>query len=279
MRALAVAAAALGLLVLPGTAQAQFFPFQEEPGAGITMTGSGLAPVEAPSRPSESSIQRAVDAAHPTAVDRAVRDARRRAAAIAEGAGLELGEIAALELDDTFPQFGPPRAHCRPRRDKPPRCRVPEFTAAVATATFEIVGGAEGAEGTRTVSAYGSGSVEVEPENPRSNSSIRRAIREARLAVIPAAAALARRNVETAARSTGMTLGGVVSVSEQQLFYPYDASFGRFGPGRFCGVVRRSRVRRDPATGRFRVIRTVSRRRCFFPRTLTLRLEATFEAR
>jgi hypothetical protein len=154
------------------------------------------------------------------------------------------------------------------------------LTAAAATVTFSIVGGAQGSEDARKVKAYGAGSVPVEPKNPRSNRSIRQALFAARLAVIPEAAGAARQNVETAARSADLTLGGIVSIADQsEAPYFYDVALGSFGPGEFCRVERRPIFRRDRGTGRRRVVRRVRRRRCFFPRTLRLRVEATYEAR
>lgn len=280
-RRLAVAVTVASLLALPGTAPAQFLPVQEEAAPGITMSGTGLARVAAPNRLTDDGVQRAIDAAQPSAAARAVRDARRRSAAVAAAAGVRLGGVAKVELENEFPQFGQPRRHCRaPRRDEPPRCRVPTFAAAVATVTVSIAGGTQGVEDGVNVEAYGTASAPVVPENRRANGSIRQALATARGAVTPDAAAAARRAVETAARSAGLTLGAIVSISEQRQPYPYfyDPALGSFGPGRFCGVIRRPVVGRDPDTGAPRVLRRVRERRCRFPRTFSLRLEATYEA-
>jgi uncharacterized protein YggE len=275
-----IAVTALGLLLVPGAALAQFAPVEEEAGPGITITGAGFAHVAAPSRLSDLSIQDAIDAAQPIAVTHAVGDARERAEAIARAAGARLGPVDQVELQDAFPQFRQSQSHCRrSRRTRRLRCRVPPLTAAAATVTFSIAGGAQGSEDARKVKAYGAASIPVEPKNPRGNASIRRAFLAARLAVIPEATAAARRNVETAARSAGLTLGGIVSISEQAEPYFYDAALGSFGPGQYCRVIRLPITRRDPQTGRRRVVRRVRRRRCFFPRTLRLRFEATYEAR
>jgi uncharacterized protein DUF541 len=236
--------------------------------------------VAKPSHLSDLSIQDAVDAAQPIAATHAVADARKRAQAIAEAAGVQLGEVDQVELQDTFQQFRQSQSHCRrSRRTRRLRCRVPPLAAAAARVTFSIVDGAQGAEDAREVQAYGAASVPVEPKNPRSNRSIRQALFAARLAVIPEAAAAAHENVETAARAAGLELGGTVSFSEQGEPYFYDVALGSFAPGQYCRVVRTAIRRRDPQTGRRRVVRRVRRRRCFFPRTLRLRLEATYEAR
>jgi hypothetical protein len=263
----AVAIAILGSLAVPGTALAQFLPVQEEPSPGITMSGNGLARVAAPGRLSEESLRRAIRAAQPAAASRALRDARRRAAAVAAAARVRLGRVAAVQFQDELQQFGQPSHGCRaPRRGEAPRCRAPAFTAAVATVTFSITGGAEGTEDGVEVEAYGAASAPVEPGNRRSSRSIRQALAAARVAVTPDAAAAARRGATTAARSAGLTLGAVVSIAEQQQPYPYfyDAALGSFGPGVFCGLRR--------------VHRRVRERRCSFPRTYSLRLVATYAA-
>lgn len=274
--------AVLGLLMTPGAALAKFFPEggQDAP-AGVTISGTGFARVDAPNRLSEDSIERAVEAAKPRAASRAVRDARARAAAIADTLGVELGPLSRLELEDTPGQFGQGRRYCRrPRPNRQRRCQAPSFTATAATVTFSIVDGAQASSGPE-VSAPGAASVPTEPENPRGNRSIRLALGAARIAATPKAAVAARQSAETAARAAGLTLGAIVSISEPQQPYPYfyDPTLGSFGAGQFCGVVRRVRARRDPETGRRRIIRRTIGRRCRFPRTLTLRLEATYEAR
>jgi hypothetical protein len=178
-RRLAVAVTALGLLAMPGAAHAQFLPVEEEAPPGITISGTGLARMSGPSRLSDDSIQRAIDAAQPRAATRAMRDARRRSAAIADAAGVALGQVTKLELQDEFLQFGQSRRHCRaPRRNEPPRCRVPAFTAAVATVTSSIVGGPQDSEDRVEVEVDGSASAPVEPDNPRNNRSIRRPSRQ-----------------------------------------------------------------------------------------------------
>ena len=280
-RGLAVSVVAMGLLIMPGTALAKFFPGEEEPPPGVTISGAGFARVAAPARLSDASIQRAIDAAEPTAGTRGVRDARQRATVIAEAVGVRLGQLTRVELEDTLAQFGQTRRHCRPpRRRARQRCRVPAFTAVAATVTFSIVGGAQGS-GAPEVEAYGAASAPVSPKKPRSDGSIRQTLGAARVAVTPKAAAAARRNVQIAAGAAGLAVGPIISLSEQRQPYPYfyDAALGSFGPGQFCGVVRRPIFRRDPETGRPRLVRRVRNRACRFPRTLDLRLEAAYEAR
>ena len=58
--------------------------------------------------------------------------------------------------------------------------------------------------------------------------------------------------------------------------YGVDIALGVFGPGKFCGRFTRVRVRRDPQTGERRVVGRRRVRRCYTPRLLQVRLEATY---
>jgi hypothetical protein len=263
-------------LSLPASAHAQGGPFgpfvpQEDHPPGVTVTGGGLARVAAPTRLSEESIQLALDAARPVAVGRAVRDARRRAASVARGEGIAIGAVRKVELQQLFFERG---NHCRSAR--PTRCKVPAFVAASATVTFEIVGGAEPDEDARTLEAYGSVSVAVEPAEPAEERSIRRALLAARDTATPAAAARARNQIGAAASAAGASVGTVVSIAEQASYYP-DASLGTVGPRRYCRLVRHRRfLGIDRQTGRPRIERSPPRRRCFFPHRLSVSIEATY---
>ncbi|HET7574914.1 MAG TPA: hypothetical protein VFJ99_07345, partial [Solirubrobacterales bacterium] len=86
-----------------------------------------------------------------------------------------------------------------------------------------------------------------------------------------------------AARAAGLGLAALVSVSEAQpAFYYgptfYETALGTFGPGRFCGIVRRPVLRRDPDTGAVRVVRRVPRRSCYSPASYGLRFAVSYEA-
>lgn len=76
------------------------------PPPGVTATGLGRAEVEATNRDGEAEIRRAVAAATELAVPRALRDARRRAAVIADAAGMQLGAVWAVERDPNLPWPG-----------------------------------------------------------------------------------------------------------------------------------------------------------------------------
>lgn len=76
------------------------------PPPGVTTTGVGRADVGARNRDGEARIRSAVAAAEAAAVPRAVKDARRRAEAIADAAGIELGGVWAVERDPNLPWPG-----------------------------------------------------------------------------------------------------------------------------------------------------------------------------
>jgi uncharacterized protein YggE len=294
LRSLGLAVVALGLLgVLPRPALGQ--SSAEEYPPGITVSGAALARVAAPAKPSDLTIRRAIDAAQPTVVARALSDARRRAKVIADAAGVELGEVEAIELGDGFPARA---RHCTTsRRNGRERCRVPAFTAASATVTFAIPGGAEPSEGTREVVGSGRASAPVRPAGRRNSPMIRRALSAARSTVTPEAARAALRKAEAAARAADLTLGPIVSITEErELYYfgfgpafggfdpglgAFEPTLGGFEPGRFCRTVRRPVLRRDRASGGrgSRGVRLRRVRRCFFPRTLSVRFEARLSAR
>jgi hypothetical protein len=216
---------------------------------GITVTGIGFGPATG------------------EALERAVRDARQRATLIAGPLGLELGAVEGIELP-ALTQFGTPGS--RP-------------IAVAATVNFAIVGGAGGEEGGRWVKAHGVASARVTPLNRTRSRAIKRAILSTRRTATPQAAAAASRSAKRAAAAAGVGLGAVVSVSEAPSGYYfgpsfYDPALGSFGPGRFCGIVRRPILRRDPETGLTEVVRRVPHRRCFAPSTYSVDLEIRYEA-
>lgn len=272
--------AALMLAAVPGQALAQggfygpFAPQQEDYGAGVTVSGAGLARVKAPSRITENSVTQAVDAARRKAVSRAVADARRRSEGIATAVGISLGSARAVELNPGFREREPCR---RVRRTQKLRCVVPAFTSASATLTFEIAGGAASDEGARELSASGSDSALVGAKR-RTSPAIRHALFAARNEATPEAAKEARANVELAAQGSGLVLGPPFSIVEQASPYGYNTLLGAFAPGIFCGTVTRGIIRRDPDTGVRRLVGRRRVRRCFSPRSLQVTLEATYLA-
>lgn len=245
----AMALAALLPLLLARGAEAKFPPETgaAEPPPGITITGIGFAPKTA------------------DAVAAAVRDSRSRAEAIARALGLGLGAAEEVELP-RLTQFGSQEAPA----------------AAAATVTFPIVGGGTGEDAARSVVATGTASARVRPRNRDRSRSIKAAALQARRVATPKAAATASHSAVTAAAAAGFTLGTIVSVSQvAPLYYGpgfYDAALGSFGPGQFCGIVRRPIFRRDPETGLSKVVRRVRQRRCFFQTRYDVELEIRYEA-
>jgi hypothetical protein len=240
---------------------------------GLTLSGTGLAYVTPPARPTDASIRRAVAAARPQALARGVAQARARARALAATAGLTLGDVQAVTERDAAMDFGVvAERYCTGRR---PRCRVPLYSAATVSVTFATAETSAAVASGRALVADGDATARVRPRTPRSSASIRRAMEAAREAAAPAALTAARVDAARLARGAGVPLGALFSVAEVQPSFG-DPGAGSFGPGRFCGTIQRPVFRRDPATGRRRVARRVSERRCFFSSTLGVRLRVTF---
>jgi hypothetical protein len=260
-----VALAVLLSLVVPAEAGAKGgVESDTDASAGITVSGIGFAKANA------------------GAVERAVHDARLRAAVIARELHLDLGGAEAVELPE-LTQFGAPGAPRRcPEHKRSAGCRNGP-TAVAATVTFAIVGGA-GEEGTaRTVTASGAAFAPIEPSDDSRSSSIKRAVLGARRAVTPEAATTAWRNARMAGAAAGLRLGTIISVQEAPALSYYGSSFydpalGSFAPGRFCGIYKRAIVRRDPQTGQSRVVRRVPHRRCTVPSSYSVHLEVRYEA-
>jgi hypothetical protein len=251
---------------------------------GLTLTGIGVAPVRAPAQLSQESIERAVAAARPLALERAVRRARERAAVLAAAAGLTLGSLVAVtERQQAFEQgFADTRTRYCPRprtgmrRDgRGPACRVPEQTIATVAVTFATAQTDAAQPSGLAITVHGGGDAPVRPRDRRSSPSILRALVAARQAALPAAYAAARAALPAAAASAGMAPGPLFSIAEVRRSFE-DFFLGSFGPGRFCGTVRTPVVRRDPRTGRRRVVRRVARRACRFSGHATLGLRVTY---
>ena len=129
-----------------------------------------------------------------------------------------------------------------------------------------------------TVVSTGSVQADVVAPARRSDATIERAVRAARLRALPAAVARARDEAVALATAAGLRAGAVVGIrrdSSPPGFWDQDA--GRFGPGRWCGRVYGGsrRVRRADGTTR-RVAR--SHHGCPVPKTATVRVTVTFAA-
>jgi uncharacterized protein YggE len=136
----------------------------------------------------------------------------------------------------------------------------------------------------KSVVATGVGSAPVEPENRNNNASILDAIEAANQAALPEAFEEAREHAGELAKLSGLTLGGVVEISDSSQqsppFYgPFGGAspyFGPFGLNKFCGTIRRPRFR--TVNGERRRVGTRQARVCRFPDEIAVTLTVTFAA-
>jgi len=270
-----LACSLLVLLLAAGTAGAKGPLPEPDEGPdprGLTLSGTGVALVRPPAARTDAAIERAVQRARPAALRRAIQEAHRRAGRLAASAGLTLGSLQAVRERDPDEEGGHPQdsgRHCfrsgrrRPDGSRERRCTVPTYAVATVSATWASAqtSGAEPAGA--AITAAGADAVRVTPRDPRSSPSIRRGILRAQLDALPGALAAARRDAETTAAAAGLRPGALFSIAEVRR--PFDPAAGTFGPGRFCGEVRQAITRRDARTGRRRVVRRVTRRRCYAP--------------
>jgi uncharacterized protein YggE len=102
----------------------------------------------------------------------------------------------------------------------------------------------------RTLVAAGVGTIKVTPKDAKDNDSIKAAVADATAKALPAAIQDARTQAGQLAAAAGVTLGPLVSVSNQAqpsyggIFYgPIYPATGSFGPGKYCGTVKSRSVR------------------------------------
>jgi hypothetical protein len=255
---------ALLALPFPVSAGAQSTtPEAADAPAGITVTGIGFGGTEA------------------SAADQAIRDATDRAATVAATLGVDVGTIESVEMPE-LTQFTRFAKSCERGDRKASLCRR---KAAAAIVRFGIRGGTTGDVGAiRTVTAAETVSVSVEQRDRPSDKWIKRAIATAREEAMKSATVAARQNARTAATAAGLKLGTVVSVVETspiQTLLPFldlgfrDPLLGFFGPGIYCGTATRPALRRDPETGKRRIVR-VKRRRCVVPSDYETQMEVRY---
>jgi uncharacterized protein YggE len=130
-----------------------------------------------------------------------------------------------------------------------------------------------------TITVNGSAQVEPKPRVKTSNASIKKAVAAARAKAVPRAIANGRQRAESLAQLSGIPLGALISIAEapaSPFFYPGPfGEDGSFGPGEYCGKVRRAIVRRD-ANGRRKVVGTRTTRVCRIPPYITSNLTMVF---
>lgn len=122
---------------------------------------------------------------------------------------------------------------------------------------------AAAAANTVTITATGTAQVRVVPVDRHSNASIQAAELAAEKAGVPLALKAAQTQAGLYAAAAGLTLGPLVSISDQVAIGPFFGSIenvpGPFGPGRFCGIV-------TVAVGRPRpVVRVIDGKKLFLP--------------
>jgi hypothetical protein len=139
----------------------------------------------------------------------------------------------------------------------------------------------------KSVTATGTGVVNVAPKNRNSESSIAAAVDAARKAGIEGAIKEAHEYALTYAQAVGLTLGAVISVSDAQNsnFYGPGGPFGfygPFGPNQYCGTLREpvGKPLRRPV-GKLvhhRPVHFKKVHRCFVPQSEATTLTVTYSA-
>jgi uncharacterized protein YggE len=136
----------------------------------------------------------------------------------------------------------------------------------------------------QTITATGTGRVKVKPANRHSNASIVAAEKAADKASVPLAIADAKSEAEQYASAAGLTLGPLVSISDETSNYPFfvgQPEQGPFGPGKYCGTERVAVLKRTKnASGRIiiKVVRFRKVHRCIVPSPATTTLAVTYSA-
>lgn len=129
----------------------------------------------------------------------------------------------------------------------------------------------------RTVVAYGQASVKPTPKDPKSNASIAAAVKAAAAKAVPLAIADAKQHATELATGAGVTLGELLSISNEPFPQPFYAPFnneeGTFGRGKYCGRITSFR-RVKGKDGKTR-LRRRTRRTCRIPQ-VTRQVELTY---
>jgi uncharacterized protein YggE len=130
-----------------------------------------------------------------------------------------------------------------------------------------------------TITVNGIAQVEPKPKDKKSNDSIKKAVADARAKAVPRAIADGRGRAANLSTLAGIPLGALISIAESPASpYFFPGPFGEdgsFGPGEYCGTVRRAVTRRD-ANGRRRVVGTRTSRVCRIPRYVSSSLTMVF---
>ncbi|MHB8689945.1 MAG: YdbL family probable chaperone protein [Solirubrobacteraceae bacterium] len=132
-----------------------------------------------------------------------------------------------------------------------------------------------------SITASGTGESRVLPKDRNNNASIVAAYDAAKRASVGGAISEAHEYAALYAKSVGLTLGAVTSVSDQRQsgFFGYGGpgnTGGYFGPGQFCGTIRQPIIVRS--NHRFRIKGFKVHHRCFVPRFAYTTLTVTYSA-
>ena len=129
------------------------------------------------------------------------------------------------------------------------------------------------------ISAIGSVAVRVPRGTRRTQAAISRAVAAATDKATPRALQAAAQRARTIAAAAGLRLGTIYGVApETSDSYAWSGETGTFGPGRYCGRVRRSAGFRTTSTGH-RARRYRWTRSCRAPREVIVNLTVTFAPR
>jgi uncharacterized protein YggE len=133
-----------------------------------------------------------------------------------------------------------------------------------------------------TVTVTGTGTVKPTPLNRRDNASIAKAVARAKTAAAPLAIADGRARATNVAALNGLRLGTLLAITEgptgaSPFFFvgPYGGQDGTFGPGRYCGTIRRVVFRTDSA-GKRKPVRTRAIHTCRVPTQVSVSYGMTF---
>jgi uncharacterized protein YggE len=148
-------------------------------------------------------------------------------------------------------------------------------TGAVVLAAGSLPPAAHAQTSAPTLTASGTASTAPEPQNRRSEASIRKAVAAAEAEALPTAVSKARAHATALAAAAGVTLGALISIADAPTnSFPYYYSFGTFPNGHFCGTVRKTRVVvRD---GKRRRVSAGTRRTCRVPPQVFSAVQLTY---
>ncbi len=137
----------------------------------------------------------------------------------------------------------------------------------------------------QTITATGTGQVKVTPADRHSNASIAAAEKAAEKASVPLAIADAKTEAGQYAAAAGLTLGPLVSISDQVTSGPFyfggSPQQGPFGAGKYCGTIRVPVFKRSKSkSGKVvtKVVRFKKEHRCIVPSPATTALAVTYSA-